>query len=309
MSAPPALDVLERQLTAVFGAEQPVVVRERLPNPYASRLPSELVQIEAAEGAIRTLFCKHEAERSLDVHGRSAGLGYEAAVYGGVLSRSAAQRASFVGHAADPVTGRQVLVLEPLLDHVRVQESPDSTALMRAAAWAGSFHATAPEPRTGLNVYDLDYYAGWIRRAIEAVPRVAAVPLELLQRPGEILVDAPQVVVHGELYPDNVLVSADSVCPVDWEWAAVAAGEIDLAALTEGWWRDEQVAACIDAYVDARWAGAATPSFAPTLDAARAYLHLRWLGAGRTLRDPGMVDWRCGELERLVARLDKVRAA
>ena len=41
--------------------------------------------------------------------------------------------------------------------------------------------------------------------------------------------------IHGEYYPHNILFQSGVVRPVDWETAALAPGEIDLATLCEGW--------------------------------------------------------------------------
>ena len=49
------------------------------------------------------------------------------------------------------------------------------------------------------------------------------------------LLAAPRTMIHGEFYPGNILYEKGRICPVDWESAAIAAGELDLAALTEGW--------------------------------------------------------------------------
>ena len=75
----------------------------------------------------------------------------------------------------------------------------------------------------------------------------------------------------------NILVRDGSVHPIDWESAALAAGEIDLVALIDGW-PDDVVERALAAYVDARWGGQAPGDFASLCDAARLYVGLRWLG-------------------------------
>ena len=74
-----------------------------------------------------------------------------------------------------------------------------------------------------------------------------------------------------------LLVRDGRIFPVDWESAAIAPGEIDLAALTEAW-GDAATGACVAAYRDARAGGPASGEFERTFDAARAYLCFRWLG-------------------------------
>jgi len=66
---------------------------------------------------------------------------------------------------------------------------------------------------------------------------------------------------------------------MDWESAAFDAGEIDLASLTEetGWPR-KLVRQGERAYQHPRWREVAAAQFNQTLEAARVYLRLRWLG-------------------------------
>ena len=65
--------------------------------------------------------------------------------------------------------------------------------------------------------------------------------------------------------------------PIDWESAALAAGEIDLASLTWGW-DDDLASLCEQEYCLARWPDGTPDDFALRLTAARVFLHLRWLG-------------------------------
>ena len=96
------------------------------------------------------------------------------------------------------------------------------------------------------------------------------------------LLAPPQTVIHGEYYPQNVLAQEGVIYPVDWESAAVAAGEIDLASLTEGW-PAEFARRCEEEYALARWPEGAPPEFERTLAVARLYFPLRWLGHAGTL--------------------------
>jgi hypothetical protein len=89
------------------------------------------------------------------------------------------------------------------------------------------------------------------------------------------------------------------IYPVDWESAAVAVGEIDLAALTEGW-PQAFVQQCELEYQRARWPDGPSTCFERRLAAARLYLQFRWLGS-ETDRDPSLPRFerlRC-EGERL----------
>jgi thiamine kinase-like enzyme len=97
------------------------------------------------------------------------------------------------------------------------------------------------------------------------------------------LTAAPQQLVHGELYPSNVLVGATAagvqVWPVDWEMAGVGCPLLDLAALTSGWHGGDHDA-LVDAYLDdagpARWAD--REEVGALLDCCRLHYALQWLG-------------------------------
>jgi aminoglycoside phosphotransferase (APT) family kinase protein len=117
------------------------------------------------------------------------------------------------------------------------------------------------------------------------------------------LLAAPPTVIHGEFYTKNLLLRRRKVHAVDWESSAVAAGEIDVAALTEGGWPARTVSRCERAYERARWPQGAPASFRTTLDAARIYLHFRWLGERPdwTVREKSL--WRYEDLQATAKRL------
>jgi aminoglycoside phosphotransferase (APT) family kinase protein len=160
--------------------------------------------------------------------------------------------------------------------------------LVECARWLANFHTASEQllyfdlPQ-GINKYDKQYYTGWARRAFQfAGPLHGRFPwfkdlCDHFEKVADVLLEAPQTVIHGEFYPKNILIRNASVFPIDWESAAVAVAQIDLSALTEGW-PAETVADYELAYRLARWPEGAPADFDHMLDAARIYLHLRWLG-------------------------------
>jgi aminoglycoside/choline kinase family phosphotransferase len=113
-----------------------------------------------------------------------------------------------------------------------------------------------------------------------------------------VLLEAEQTVIHGEFTVHNVMVSDSRIYPTDWETAAVAPGEIDIMCLVDAW-DAETVAACLDAYVEARWPMGAPRNLADRLLAAELYLHLRWLGESPDLMLDKRRIWRFERLEEL----------
>jgi aminoglycoside phosphotransferase (APT) family kinase protein len=170
-----------------------------------------------------------------------------------------------------------------------LNQAPDpEKALLDAAAWIGTFHAlTEGLVEAGgcqsLNSYGLDYFEGWAARTAtyadhwhHEFPWIADVCRNFHSVVPEILAE-PVAVVHGEYYPQNVLVHDGRICPVDWESAAIGAGEIDLASLTDRW-PDALATACASSYSLARWnLDTPPPGFNARLQVARIYFLLRWL--------------------------------
>ena len=152
--------------------------------------------------------------------------------------------------------------------------------------------------------HDADYYCGWARRTLEFARdagRHASWLARLCDQADELadcLLAAPRTVAHGEFYAENILVHDRRIAPVDWETAAVAAGEIDLASLTEGW-PAAIVHRCEDEYRRARWPSGPPHDFERTLAAARIHWSLRWLGDRPEWHDHEGLRWRFPILRRL----------
>ncbi len=192
----------------------------------------------------------------------------------------------YYGEYKEPVSGETWLVIE-YVEGLRLNKAaPESMA--EAARWIGRLHAASealvPEPALYVKTYTSDYYLGWARRTAlytrHLGPELSWVRT-VCERASDSfshLLSSPPVVVHGEYYPENILVRTGAILPVDWQSAAIGAGEIDLASLTEGRWDAEVVRECVEAYRDVRWPDGAPPNFEKTLTAARLYWPLRWLG-------------------------------
>jgi aminoglycoside phosphotransferase (APT) family kinase protein len=182
-------------------------------------------------------------------------------------------------------SGETWLFLEHVGEGSRLDEQPETdSALVAAARWAGRFHRlTSAVPDAALTAYSAAYYADWARRATELagdwhrrlpwLGTLCARAEPLLSGIADLAASA----VHGEFTPHNLLVSGNEVRPVDWETAAVGLGAVDLAALTDGWPPDV-VARCEAAYVQARWPQGPPVDHSWSLDLARLYWELRWLG-------------------------------
>jgi hypothetical protein len=311
LSCLPDEDALVTGLTsALAGANsKPVAIVTRSPNPHASAFPSEVVTCQLESGERLQLFCKYDNGRDHCAHGHRGGVAYEAEIYRRLLAPAGFAVPRFYGTAAGPA-GEVWLFLGNLERCVRLRDSHDPADWERAAGWSGRCHAEDKASSSGatfVNTYDAHYYASWARRTAEYAGALHAdFPwLADLCRRAEAALSAlaefPPTLIHGEYYPKNLLVCDGTIYPVDWESAAFAAGEIDLATLTDGCDPD-LMRRCERAYVRARFPLGATPEFHRALELARLYVHLRWLGdqPGHKLRRR---FWRYDEVLTLGGRL------
>ena len=291
---------LAAALATVFGGR--VELREREPNPYSSSFPTEIVTCRVEDGGERRLFCKYGIPGGHGGCGYQGGVGYEAAVYERVLRPLGVSTPWLYGACTEPRTRETWLFLEHLEGSLRLSKLPDPREICRAARWIGAFQQAA-ERLVGstatalMEAYDAEFYLGWARRTpllAQALERPPGWLRPLCGRAEELLgplLSAPRTVIHGEYYPQNILVRDGVVHPVDWESAALAAGEIDLAALTEQW-HPELVRRCEAEYRRARWPRGAPAAWERVLAAARLYLHFRWLGDSPVATAHPEARWR-----------------
>jgi len=275
--------------------QQTVTVLKRSLPPFMSTFPNEIITCRLPNGRRRRVFAKYQAGRTHESYGHRGDIPYETEVYRRVLQPLPEFRPKCLGAHADPHTGEVSLFLEYLGENVRVSDMVwrrsvrQPWAMTQASHWIGRFHALHREhvdddSLAFLKRYDAEYYRGWSQRTYEfARPLHGRFTwLARLCKSDDWfapLLEARPTVIHGEFYAKTILVRNESVFMVDWESAAVAAGEIDLAALTEGThWPPSIVRKCQRAYVHARWPEGPPRSFERTLDAAKIYLHFRWLG-------------------------------
>jgi aminoglycoside phosphotransferase (APT) family kinase protein len=319
MSSPPTLlpdlTTLTAGLRQVLGKHRAfwdqVTVVERKSNLYESTFPSEIVTCRLGDGSCPRLFCKYECQQSNADFGHRGGVAYEAEVYRWVLQPLPLLTPRFYGSYTEADTGRLCMVLEYLDGCTLMDEADEHGAELKAARWIGRFHAAnqggmAQASLRFLNTYDEAYYVGWARRLAELSatwqPRCSWL-VTLCNRFGEAvspLLTSASTVIHGEFYPLNILIRRGTTYPIDWESCAVAAGEVDLASLTEDW-PEAAVEACTREYQRARWPAGAPADFGRRLEAARLYLACRWLADEQAATSP--CPWYLEQLRQAGERL------
>ena len=205
------------------------------------------------------------------------------------------------------------LLLLENVDATPLWQVDDLNVWSAVARWLGRFHRRfgrlddAEERAATLVRYDRAFFRLWLERARSFAPRssinrIAAAHQTVVDR----LAAEPQTLVHGELYPSNVLVAAKPngirVCPVDWETAGLGPGALDLAALATGW-AESAANALVEAYRD-ETDRVDQAAFAETLRCCRLHLAVRWLGWSDTWSPPAehRHDW----LEEALALADEI---
>jgi len=291
-SGEPLLRALARRLPP------PVRVLARRASPYASSFPLEELDVETGTGERLALVVKEISPEALLPDARRARGGTapdperERRAYD-LLER--AELGTPVRHAAAREAGRSWLALERVAGE-RLDQCGDPRAWEATARWLARAHARLAALSGGADwppawqAPGVARFANAARRA--SVPRPAgpaaaagererslaalAEPLALARARVAAL---PAAVIHGELYPANVLIAGTRVCALDWETITRGPALLDLAALTAGRW-DEPGDPLARAYREAL-ASPAPPAdqLARDLDACRLLVAARWLAA------------------------------
>ena len=313
----PELEALKAALANILVANgcsaESFEIISRQPGVYTSTFPTEILRCKFGDGTERQIFCKYHIKdlRKLN-YGDHGGIAYEAAIYREILQHAQVSTPGFVGVHSDDHTRQVWLFLEYLEESEHVHKVDIQNGLLSAARWLGKFHAEN-EQRASSNEYsflirfDAEYYTGWIARTLEMTAsyqdRFVWLPnvCNEFTKSIELLLSEPLTVIHGGFYPRNILVSNGKVYPVDWESVAIAAGEIDVATLTEGW-RSDVAQECEYVYQSARWPDGSPDVFPQRMKLARMYMEFRWLGdRPQWTRNEG--PWRIESMGRLAKAL------
>jgi hypothetical protein len=311
----PETSTLTVALASVFSAN--VSITDRQPNNYASIFLSEIVTCRLDDGRELRLLCKSGIVKNLEGRGHPGRVAYEATVNREVLQPCGVSTPTYYGTFQD-ANDETWLVQEYLDESVSIKKAPDQAeAISLAASWIGRFHADQ-ERRIGsgatppLDRLDADHYRDCVRKTARFAEGLQSeLPWLDLACHGferqivDLLIDQPVTVIHGDYFTDNILFRGGVVYPIDWEWAALGPGEIDIACLVERW-PTESVRRWEDEYRQARWPEGSPQSFPRLLDAVRLYLCFRYLAmAPDRIRDPKR-RWRLDTIHSIASRFELI---
>ena len=239
----PVIDEVVALVSAALRSGTGMRVVERRPNGFSTKVASEFVTLESSTGATAAVLVKKVVDRT--GARRPDPPDREALVYRALHGNPAFRAPRLVGVTAgeDPH-----LVLE-MVDGWDLRYR-DLDAWEAAAEDLGRMHGAWEEERSSLA--RLGFLERWTAEralqdaaAAEAAVREDETASDLLRPVIEghaplaaELTSLPATLVHGDLAPKNVVVEeaagAFSVFFVDWEWAAVGPGVLDLAELVNG---------------------------------------------------------------------------
>lgn len=249
---------------AVAAAEQAIGGVAIRAEPHAYRTSHELVELdlELADGSVFPAVVK-ETARPLPRRPRFVQRpGREASVYAHLLEPRRPWAPRFLAAVSTH------LVVERIDASPLWQLETASVAASLGAAVRAAHNALAPHVDASfLERPDRRYWDRWFRRACAVAPALSRLQ-DAHAASVQLLLAERRIVIHGELYPSNVLVRGEDLLFVDWEVAAAAPAVVDIAAATTGW-DGEATRVFLDSY------GEIDPC---ALAAARLHLAFRWLG-------------------------------
>jgi hypothetical protein len=315
---------LEQAVASIFGSRRLVRHVSRRRSQYSSSYTIHNLRVVLDRGERFSLVLKDLSPSALLEEARGVRPGFlydplrEIEMYRTVIEQERFKTPIFYGAVIQKEIDRYWLFLErvegPLLWQVGGLEQ-----WMNAARWLACFHGHFAIRKSNklalpklLLRYDVEHCMRWLSRAERFVTRRrSSVPTQLALQFNRIakgysrivdnLLTLPRSLVHGEFYPSNVILrrhrSGGTVCPIDWEVAAVGPGMIDLAALVSGAWEPSDRKALIAAYREEL--GRITtgvPSMRELLesvDYCALYLSVQWLGWAENWSPPASHerDW------------------
>lgn len=234
---------LAEGLRSLIGSGVSIGARE--PSPYRSTYAIEKVSVTTDRGSL-DLVCKYGPADAQSQGGHLRGPAYEAAVYRHLFpSPHLATPHCYGAFRLDQLTVCLVLWDVP---GYRVHHSIYPRGLVWVCRDLARFHRITthrlPEQH---NVFDQAH----LTAVVGKLSQTSTVPGRFhsaISTVIDTLARASKTVIHGELYPQNVIIDRTGPVVIDWECAGLGPGVLDLAVLTQGAWDPDLVAECEEVY-------------------------------------------------------------
>jgi len=278
---------------------------DRRVSPYSSSFEIEELDVHLDDESVLALIFKNLSSEAMLDDARRAKPAFlfdperEIDVYQETLDAIDVGAPRLYGSVADPLAGRYWLFLERI-DGSPLSQVGDWGIWIQAARSLAEMHAQFRAhpgrwPRRAIR-YDECFYRSWPERATLALGNRSALASVLTSYEAIMgrLASMERSLIHGELYPSNVLVAqaagAPRVCLIDWEMAAIGPKLMDLAALTAGQWTEDQRATLVRAYragaIEASEPVGSEAELFNELACCRLHLALQWLGWSTSWKPP-----------------------
>ena len=301
------LRVLQPRFDGERTAGSAVASISRKPHAYSTSFALEELDLELVDGSHVQLLLKDLSAHALSEDARRTRPAFLfdsercIAVYERILKGAGLGTAECYASRVDPEAGVFWMILEKV-PGTELWQIGEKDVWNDVARWAARMHATYLDQVAELHrdvpllVHDAEFYHVWPPRALEFVRARADTSAAEVQalgriagnydRVAETLSAMPHTLLHGELYPSNVLVEERAagrrVCPIDWELSATGPGIIDLAALISGGWKEENRREMAEAYLSAWPESGSSPTggvgFDEALSLGRLHIAMQWLG-------------------------------
>ena len=252
-------DDLAKFARSKLGVVQTIGEIERRPNGFSTKLASEFITFHLDDGTALTLLVKKVIDRSKER--RPEPPESELLVYRDLGHHPAFRAPRFLGTIGE-IDPWLVLAAVDGWD-LRYQDLDLWAVAVRAL---GRMHSSFHQDRAmlrdldHLSVSDRSHFLAEADTAYGAIarshPPAASILSPVIADYGDIAAELgmqPATLVHGDLAPKNVLIEghpgSKTALFIDWEWAGIGLGAIDLVDLVNGLGTDPTV--CLtDAYVE-----------------------------------------------------------
>ena len=268
-------DQLEEALRDLIDPD--ITLISRAPGEYESTHPIEDVSVSTEDDLIE-LVCKYSPPSVDPVTGHSRGAAYEGEIYRRAFPDPDLSTPDCYGtfRLTESV---DCIVLEHISGY-RIHHSVYPRGLIDICVDLGGFHSGGVGSLPPVhNSFNLAYFSR-LMSEMELLPGVSARLTGMSSTVVNSLSNATRSLIHGELYPQNVLINEDGPVVIDWESAGVGPGVLDLAVLTQGSWDPDLVDECEEVYwrargdLDSVWARRHLAA-ARVMAAGQLLLHLR----------------------------------